>query len=54
MALGSIANGTVVFPTYSESGFEQAGELVELFENDFFNHIGQDLGEEQGKLRYVQ
>ena len=54
MALGSIGVGNTVFPTYTGSAFKQAGELLEFFENDFFNYIGRELSENQGKLRFAR
>ncbi len=52
--LGSIASGKVVFPIYSDGGENEGNRVLELFERDFYNCLGRDAGEGQGKLRNIE
>ena len=54
MPLGSIVNGKTVFPTYSDGGENESNGILELFERDFYNCLGRDVGERQGKLQYIK
>ena len=44
--------GTRVFPLYPLVEANEKAELVALFERDFWNFLGKDLGEIQGCLKY--
>ena len=38
------------FPIYSLRGPEEIESIVSLFERDFWNHLGREIGEQQGIL----
>ena len=42
------------FPIYSLRGPEEIESIVSLFERDFWNHLGREIGEQQGILEIVR